>query len=287
MICTRCGRGSLRIVKDQRDVAYCSNCSAIISKEEYIENKFKIKPLPKKTLHPTLSYDQWMESARTNGESQCGCGNPNSFPPCYWCTEGSLNQYEAWCEENGQQPEYDNPVNRTNSQGNKGMQLNRKNFAEFFRTDFYTVSVKFFGAAGDLQPKEYTYKVHKDMKVNIGDRVFVCTSNEPKMATELKATVVTNINLEPELEGSDCINYKWIVGKLEDVLLPYFENIERDNRLKKAVSTLERKLEQIHLRRSIVEAMGELSAGEQDELKALFGADLLGPQQLTGDTEAK
>lgn len=289
MICPRCHYNTLRPTRSDKDVAECGRCGVVVSRLEYVEAKRlrKIEPL-QQAPPPTYSYEQWMEYMHKSGQAKCGCMHPNAAPPCYWCTDGSTQEYFVWCDENGQQPEFDNPVNKTNSQGNNSMQLNRKNFAEFFRTDFYTVGVKFFGAAGDIQAKEYTYKVHKDMEICIGDKVFVCTSNDPMLAQELKATVVSSINREPELEGSDCINYKWIVGKLQDVLAPYLENIEKDNRLKRAVTVLERKLEQINLRKSIALAMEELGDEDKNELKSLFGTELLGPAQITnGDTEAK
>jgi hypothetical protein len=184
------------------------------------------------------------------------------------------------------------------------MQLNRQHFAEFFRTDFYTVSVIFPTSSSDsdriptgtkkyLQDatstrawpaefKRYTYKIPKTMSVALGDLMLVCTSNAPHdffSFAGLKTVQVVEINKEPEIEGSACFDYKWIVGRLDEVMKPYLANIEGDLRLKRAVSKLEAALERVSLRKQIISALEELGPEEAAELQQLFGTDLLGERK--------
>lgn len=167
------------------------------------------------------------------------------------------------------------------------MSLNRKHFAEFFRTDFNVVSVVFLenliggsrGAQLSGNPKRYSYKVSKDLKIAEGELLLVCTSNSPEdlnSIESLKVVKVVSFNTEPEIDGSACFNYKWIVGKLDDAMVAYQQNVEKDNKLKRAVAKLESALERVSLKKQIETALAELAPEESEELRKLFGTDLLG-----------
>lgn len=165
------------------------------------------------------------------------------------------------------------------------MKLNRQNFAEMFRTDYYLVSVQFMegiknplgavrGRPGD---KSYTYKISKSQVVDVGDRLLVCTVNEPNEAEMLKVVVVVSINKEPEIEEESPFQYKWIVAKFDDVMAAYYENIAKDTNLKRAVHKLEKALERVSLRQQLKMAMAELPDDERLELSKAFGvSNLLG-----------
>jgi len=161
------------------------------------------------------------------------------------------------------------------------MKLNRANFAEFFRTDYYTINV-IFDVENDTGVRKnpstrYTYKVPQDIKLEIGDRVVVMPQ-----AGNLKSPTVVEIHENPQIEEDTGFNFKWIVGKYDDIIVNYVENMERDTRLKKAVAKLEQKLEQISLRKQLALAMEELGEADKQELTALFGTELL-PKSLASD----
>lgn len=155
------------------------------------------------------------------------------------------------------------------------MKLNRANFAEFFRTDYYTINVIFEADESTVQrarnpSTRYTYKVPQDIKLQIGDRVVVMP--QPGV---LKSPIVVEVHENPQIEEDTGFNFKWIVGKYDDMVAGYKENVERDQRLKKAVAKLEQKLEQISLRKQLALAMEELGEADKQELTALFGTELL------------
>jgi hypothetical protein len=171
------------------------------------------------------------------------------------------------------------------------MKINRKNFAELFRTDYYTIGVFFekdYNEEFDVNlgqkaartinnVKEYTYKVPKSLTLTLGDKLLVCTDNNLDYVRALKVVKVASINREPEIEEDSPFDYKWIVGKLDDVLVGYKEQIEKDNNLKRAVHKLEQALERVSLKKQLEAAMMELGEDDKNELARLFNMpNLLG-----------
>lgn len=168
------------------------------------------------------------------------------------------------------------------------MKLNRKNFAELFRTDYYTVSVHF--AVDDRKyavndTKAYTYKVSKDMEVKEGDDLLVYVASRGQPIHALKVVRVVSVNREAEIEEDSPFDYKWIVAKLDDVMASYYANLEKDNNLKRAVYKLEAALEKVSLRKQLEAAMQELDEEDKKELAAAFNmTNLLGNDKK--ETEA-
>ena len=160
------------------------------------------------------------------------------------------------------------------------MKLNRKHFAELFRTDYYTVAVKFRTDSYYRSDKHYTYKVPKTIELIEGDKVLVCVSNDLSKVDELKVTTVQAINREPEIESNAGFDYKWIVAKLNDVLAPYVDNIEKDKKLKRAVYKLEAAMERAMLRVQLADALKELSEDDALELSREFGINIDTVKQL-------
>jgi hypothetical protein len=161
------------------------------------------------------------------------------------------------------------------------VKLNRKHFAELFRTDYYTVGVKFADDPYGRNPKEYTYKVPKSMNLVCGDRVLVCVPNDLSKVQELKVTTVQTINREPEIESNVGFDYKWIVAKFDDVTADYVSNIEKDKKLKRAVHKLESAMERAMLRVQLADALKELSEDDALELSQEFGLDINAVKKLT------
>lgn len=158
------------------------------------------------------------------------------------------------------------------------MQLNRNNFAEFFRADYKTVSVTFDENDADAtgRPKantrEYTYKVSNTDTVQVGDKLLVCVLNYGYPT--YKVVTVRSVNDTPQIDGSASFDYKWIVGPISPMLEQYETNKARDKQLKAAVIKLETALERRMLRTQIKEALAELPENERAELLAVFGADM-------------
>lgn len=227
-----------------------------------------------------MNFEEWFDSEFAT--NRCICSHPGAAVPCHWCTDGVRDDYEEWCDEVYIQPEYNNTRNTK-------MKLNRKNFAEFFRTDYYTVSVVFLENTATSRPggaKAYTYKVPKSLKVDVGDKLVVCTQ-EPLMADSLKVVKVISVNVDAEIEEDSPFQYKWIVGTFAEVMTNYQENLDKDNRLKKAVHKLEQALERVSLRKQLETALSEIGDEERKELSALFGTDLLGqtkPELTNGNS---
>lgn len=160
------------------------------------------------------------------------------------------------------------------------MKINRANFAEFFRNDYYTVAVRFMDGAGD---KDYTYKVPKSIGVTFGSKVIVCVPNDPTLAKELKIVTVVRVDENPQVHDDAGFNYKWIIGTFDTVMEEYLANVAKDTKLKTAVAKLEQKLEQISLRKQLQLAMDELDDESKAELSQLFGTELL----IENKTDAK
>lgn len=170
-----------------------------------------------------------------------------------------------------------------NSQRKTSMNLNKNNFAELFRSDYYTVEVWFIESAhtyerqvsqqsvNRAQPKKYTYKVLKTEELKVGDKVVVCVSNDMDVAEELKICQVVSINNEPQIDGESSFKYKWIVGKFENVIADYRANVEKDTKLKRAVTKLEGALEKVALRTQLKLAMETLDDETKKELAEAFG----------------
>jgi hypothetical protein len=175
------------------------------------------------------------------------------------------------------------------------MKLNRQNFAEFFRTDYNLISVIFAEGNigrrshqihrdnfGQTDLKRYTYKIRKEDACEIGDEFLVCTSNDLSNIETLKVVKVVLINVEPEIEEESPFEYKWVVGRLDDVLINYKANIEKDNNLKRAVHKLEQALERVSLRKQLQAALDELPQQDREELATMFGV-----QNLLGNDDGK
>ncbi len=159
------------------------------------------------------------------------------------------------------------------------MRINRKNFAELFRTDYHTVSVIFVENDGQYSQsakswgsgkKAYTYKVPKNMEVSEGDLLLVYVANSSKVIETLKVVRVVSVNREAEIEEDSPFDYKWVVGKLDDVMQEYNRNVEKDTELKRAVHKLEAALEKVSLRKQLAAAMEELDEDDKKELAAAF-----------------
>lgn len=175
------------------------------------------------------------------------------------------------------------------------MAINKANFAELFRADFNLVQVIFRSYDGKKDSgsnnRAYTYKIAKEKKVEVGE--FLLVSVAPIEGAhvnpdyyDLTVVQVVKIDLEPELEGPESIKFKWIVAKLSDVVKEYEENIQKDYRLNKAFATLERKLEQIDLRKKIAMMLEEIGDDDRKELESLFGGELLGNRALSNGGSA-
>lgn len=162
------------------------------------------------------------------------------------------------------------------------MKLNRKHFAELFRSDYYTVQVHFCGTSiHSGSEKAYTYKVHKDVEVQLTDRLVVCVPNQLDAVQELKVVRVVSINHEPGIEEDVGLQYKWIVGKLDDIISGYKVNIEKDQKLKRAVAKLEGAMERAMLRVQLSDALKELAPEERESLAEELGIDISSFKKLT------
>lgn len=174
------------------------------------------------------------------------------------------------------------------------MRLNRKNFAEFFRTDYYLVGVKFLDNSGvamtpqaqQERKKMYTYKVPKGVELSIGDKVVVCTQ-DPDFADDLRITVVAKVDTDLEVLQDGSIDYKWIVAPYDDLIASYKQNIEKDNKLKQGVAKLEQALERVNLQTQLKLAMEMLDDGTKKELSEIFGmGNLLGNDNGTKENSS-
>jgi hypothetical protein len=163
------------------------------------------------------------------------------------------------------------------------MQLNRKHFAEFFRADYKTVSVTFsttkshYGSYG----KKYTYKVPKALDVKPGDLLVVYVAGRDQ-AEALQIVTIAEVHENPAINAGAHFDYKWAVGRFQDVMAEFNSNKARDEKLRVAVDKLERALGQVSLRKQIAEAMGVLDDVTVAELKEAFGADFASIEPPTG-----
>lgn len=220
-------------------------------------------------------------------QKRCLCNQWNQ--PCEWCDTGSWNDYEEWCLDEDLKP-----LTEKEYKESLEMKLNRKNFAEFFRTDYYTITTKFLqselaalgnSAAPKREIKEYTYKVPKSVELQLGDKLLVCVSNDIERAEKLDVVFVTAINHEAEIEEDSPFAYKWIVGKFDDVMTSYRENLVKDQNLKRGVHKLEQALERVSLRNQLKMAMLELDDETKKELGAIFGMKNLSLENGSGGKE--
>ena len=155
------------------------------------------------------------------------------------------------------------------------MNLNRKHFTELFRADYKTVAVTFesTGAHCRSYNKKYVYKVPKDLGVANGDKLVVYVDHR-EHGTGLQIVTVAEVHENPEINSAASFNYKWIVGRFDDIMASQALNIAKDNKLKLAVEKLEVALTRVSLRKQLASAMEELDADTVNELSLLFGQDL-------------
>lgn len=150
--------------------------------------------------------------------------------------------------------------------------LNRMHFAEFFRADFYVVDVFFPGAHAGGEAKIYHYKVPNDLEVVENDRVFVCPSNDMAATQEIRTAVVRTVNREAYIDGKQNFELKWIVGRFDDVMAGYVENLEKEKNVRRAVAKLETALAQVDLKERMKAALGQIDDASRKEILALFGS---------------
>lgn len=150
--------------------------------------------------------------------------------------------------------------------------LNRMHFAEFFRADFYVVDVFFPGAHAGGEAKIYHYKVPNDLEVVENDRVFVCPSNDMAATQEIRTAVVRTVNREAYIDGKQNFELKWIVGRFDDVMAGYVENLEKEKDVRRAVAKLETALAQVDLKERMKAALGQIDDASRKEILALFGS---------------
>lgn len=160
------------------------------------------------------------------------------------------------------------------------MELKHQHFAELFRSDFYTVSVVFDNEE-DAQYrtlKEYTYKVPKDLNLEVNELIIVMVVSHKKET--LKIVRVVSIHANTEIHEDNGFKYKWIVGRYSDIMKDHIANVARDNKLKIAVGKLEAALARVSLRKRIADAMETLDDATKSELIELFGPEIELPKQL-------
>ncbi len=149
--------------------------------------------------------------------------------------------------------------------------LNRQHFAEFFRADFYVVEVYFPSSNTHGAPKLYNYKVPNELPLVENDRVFVCPSNDMDTTEEIRTAVVRKINNEAYIDGKANFELKWIVGRFDDVMSNYIDNLQKDQNIKRAVAKLEVALAQVDLKQRMSVALQQIDEASRNEILQLFG----------------
>lgn len=154
------------------------------------------------------------------------------------------------------------------------MNIKPQYFAEYFRNDYYTIEVTF----NDTDPsypsyqKAYTYKVPKVTQLAPGDKVVVFVKSQ-RNGDQLKIVTVKAVHAAREIHKNSGFDYKWIVGRRDAIFQNYDANVERDNKLKVAVTKLQAAVDSVAMKKQITEAMGLLDADTVAELKQAFGED--------------
>ena len=108
--------------------------------------------------------------------------------------------------------------------------------------------------------KKYTYKVPKDVHLDVGDEVVVFVTG----VADQKHHVVRVVNID--LDGRDTeFAYKWIVEKIDTV--SYDERVAKDNEFKALVHKLMNRKKN----KSLVEQLAEVATDEElEKLKKLL-----------------
>lgn len=97
----------------------------------------------------------------------------------------------------------------------------------------YLINVKFYDCTGVTNnSKKYTYKVPKDVHIDIGDEVVVFVSSNAK---DQKHHVVRVVDKDLDAQDTE-FQYKWIVGKIDTVA--YDDLLAKDKEFKGLVQKL-------------------------------------------------
>lgn len=97
----------------------------------------------------------------------------------------------------------------------------------------YLINVKFYDSTGFANnSKKYTYKVPKDVHIDIGDEVVVFVSSNAK---DQKHHVVRVVDKDLDAQDTE-FQYKWIVGKIDTVA--YDDLLAKDKEFKGLVQKL-------------------------------------------------
>lgn len=125
--------------------------------------------------------------------------------------------------------------------------------------EHYLIKVQFYNEhtrETNVGQKKYTYKVPKDIHIDVGDEVVVYVASNAQQ----KHHVVRVINID--LDGRDTeFAYKWIVEKIDTV--SYDERVAKDNEFKALVHKLMNRKKN----KSLVEQFAEVAT--DDELEKL------------------
>ncbi len=162
------------------------------------------------------------------------------------------------------------------------MKLNRKQFCALFRAEFYVASVMFEydPVRAGIQhrtsaPKLYSYKVPLELKLEVGDYVYVPDVDSGDVTRpNLKRAQVGNIIKDTDAFNDSGVSFKWIVGKESDILAQYQDSLAKDVNILKAVNKLERAMDRVELQAQMKLALELLSPTEREELTGSLGLDL-------------
>lgn len=125
--------------------------------------------------------------------------------------------------------------------------------------EHYLIKVVFYNVVSNVgyfegNRKKYTYKVPKDVHLDVGDEVVVFVTS----AADQKHRVVRVVNID--LDGRDTeFAYKWIVEKIDTV--SYDERVAKDNEFKALVHKLMNRKKN----KSLVEQLAEVATDEEIE----------------------
>ena len=141
-----------------------------------------------------------------------------------------------------------------------------KHFPELYRDDFYTVSVKFLNndiASGT----EYTYKVPNELSVKVDEKLLVWVDDVGK------AVKVTKMHERNEIDTEASFRYKWVVGRMDEVMAMHNANVKRDEDIARGLKILKAALDRVETRTRLEAAFNLLGDKDRAEIGALFGKD--------------
>lgn len=148
----------------------------------------------------------------------------------------------------------------------------KQQIAELFRNDYVVLGVIFLEDAKN-SPTTYYYKFAKDSGAAVDDHVLVEIGNsayELGKGPVYKVVVVKEIIEADKFDFDRSINYKWAVGRTDQLMKDYRANLAQDVKLQNAYQLLEKRLARAELKKNLDAMLAELPPADADEIKALL-----------------